>query len=228
MAMGLFDEAVDDLPKRYDLLTRSLALNRGNASRESIREIEVFMSSVPRDYVPQLLPLTVRELLYPRYFYDAIAEDAKKYGADPTLLLSIMREESRFDPRAKSEAAARGLLQFIITTANEIGREVGLIDVSPDDLYDPRVIIRLGAKYVSELSQKLGGNRYAVAAAYNAGPHQVALWTRLAPAPGDDCFFSSINFDETKQYVRKVMNSYERYEEIYGNGAPAGGVRAEP
>ena len=228
MAMGLFDEAVDDLPKSYDLLTRSLALNRGNASRESIREIEIFMNSVPRDYVPQLLPLTVRELLYPRYFYDAIAEDAKKYGADPTLLLSIMREESRFNPRAKSEAAARGLLQFIITTANEIGREVGIVTVSPDDLYDPRVIIRLGAKYVSKLSQELGGNRYAVAAAYNAGPHQVALWSRLAPATGDDNFFSSINFDETKHYVRKVMNSYERYGEIYGNAGAAGGMRVEP
>ena len=139
-----------------------------------------------------------------------------------------MREESRFNPRAKSEAAARGLLQFIITTANQIGREIGLVAVSPDDLYDPRVIIRLGAKYVSELSQKLGGNRYAVAAAYNAGPHQVALWSRLAPAPGDDEFFSSINFDETKQYVRKVMNSYERYGEIYGGAGAVGGVRAEP
>jgi soluble lytic murein transglycosylase len=228
MAMGLFDEAVDDLPKSWDLLTRSLALNRGNASRDSIYDIEVFMNSVPRDYVPQLLPLAVRELLYPRYFYDAIAEDAKKFGADPTLLLSIMREESRFDPRAKSEAAARGLLQFIITTANEIGREIGLVSVTPDDLYDPRVIIRLGAKYVSELAQKLGGNRYAIAAAYNAGPKQVALWSRLAPAPGDDYFLSSVNFDETKQYVRKVMNSYERYGEIYGNAAPVGGVRAEP
>ena len=228
MAMGLFDEAADDLPKRYDLLTRSLALNWGSASHESIRDIEIFMSSVPNDYIPQLLPLTVRELLYPRYFYGAIAEDAKKYGADPTLLLAIMREESRFNPRAKSEAAARGLLQFIITTANQIGREIGLVSVSPDDLYDPRVIIRLGAKYVSELSQKLAGNRYGVAAAYNAGPHQVALWMRLAPAPGDDCFFSSINFDETKHYVRKVMNSYERYGEVYGSAGAVGGVRVEP
>jgi soluble lytic murein transglycosylase-like protein len=228
MAMGLFDEAVDDLPKSYDLLTRALALNRGNASRESIYTVEVMMNAVPRDYVPQLLPLTVRELLYPRYFYDAIAEDAKTFGTDPTLLLSIMREESRFNPRAKSEAAARGLLQFIITTARDIGRQIGIVDVSPDDLYDPRLIIRLGAKYVSELSQKLGGDRYAVAAAYNAGPRQTALWSRLAPAPGDDYFLSSINFDETKHYVRKVINSYERYGEIYGNGAPTGGVRVEP
>lgn len=228
MAMGLFDEAVDELPKDWDRLTRALALNRGNASRESIYEVEVLMRSVPRDYVPQLLPLVVRELLYPRYFYDAIAADAKKYGADPTLVLSIMREESRFNPRAKSEAAARGLLQFIITTAREIGREVGIVDVEPEDLYDPRVIIRLGAKYISTLSQRLGGNRHAVAAAYNAGPNQVALWTRLQPAPGDDTFLSSVNFDETKHYVRKVMNSYERYNEIYGNGGAAGGMRAEP
>src|SRR5436305_1621733 len=82
-------------------------------------------------------------------------------------------------------------------TARQVGHDVGLVDVSPDDLYDPRVIIRLGAKYVSDLAGKLGGNRYRVAAAYNAGPKQVALWSRLAPADGDDFFLSSINFDET-------------------------------
>ncbi len=139
-----------------------------------------------------------------------------------------MREESRFNPRAKSQAAARGLLQFIITTALDIGRDIGLVDVAPQDLYDPRVIIRLGAKYVSTLSKQLGDDHYAVAAAYNAGPHQVALWTRLSPAKGDDFFLSSINFDETKQYVRKVMNSYKRYAEIYGNAGPQGGIRMEP
>ena len=114
------------------------------------------MNSVPRDYVPELLPLTVRQLLYPRYFYDFISEDSKSFDADPTLVLAIMREESRFNPRAKSEAAARGLLQFIITTARQIGRDVGLLDVDPEDLYDPRVIIRLGAKYVSTLSKQFG------------------------------------------------------------------------
>ena len=234
MAMGLFDEAVDAIPRRWPLrplpsaLTQSLALNRGNASRESIYAIEVLMKGVPRDFIPDLLPLTVRELLYPRYFYGAISEDARKYDADPILLLAIMREESRFDPRAKSEAAARGLLQFIITTARDIGREIGLVNVSPDDLYDPRLIIRLGAKYLNELSGELGADRYDVAAAYNAGPKQVALWSRLAPAAGDDFFLSSINFDETKQYVRKVMNSYQRYAELYAGAGPQGGVRIEP
>jgi soluble lytic murein transglycosylase-like protein len=234
MAMGLYDEAADNIPHRYPLrplksaLTQSLALNRGNASKESIFAIEGLMSSVPRDYVPELLPLSVRQLLYPRYFFDYISEDAKSFGTDPTLVLAIMREESRFNPRAKSEAAARGLLQFIITTARQIGRDVGLLDVDPEDLYDPRVIIRLGAKYISTLSKDFANDHYNVAASYNAGPKQTALWSRLAPAPGDDYFLSAINFDETKQYVRKVMNSYKRYVEIYGNGVPSGGIRPEP
>jgi soluble lytic murein transglycosylase-like protein len=234
MAMGLFDEAADEIAHRYPLhppssaLTQSLALNRGNASRESIFAVEVLMNSVPRDYLPELLPLSVRELLYPRYFFDFITTDAKKYDADPTLVLSIMREESRFNPRAKSQAAARGLLQFIITTARDIGRDVGLVDVQPEDLYDPVVIVRLGAKYISELTKTFGGDRYKAAAAYNAGPKQVALWSRIAPAAGEDFFLSSVNFDETKHYVRKVMNSYARYAEIYGGAGPVGGMRAEP
>lgn len=230
MAMGLFDETADQLVHRYPLrplhsaLTQSLALERGDASKLSIYAIEVLMQSVPKDFHPDLLPLQVRQLLYPRYFFGYITEDAKKYDADPTLVLSIMREESRFNPRAKSQAAARGLLQFIITTARDIGHDVGLVDVTPEDLYDPRVIIRLGAKYIATLTKQFGGDHYKAAAAYNAGPKQVALWSRLAPAAGDDYFLSSINFDETKHYVRKVMNSYRRYSEIYGNGAPAGGM----
>jgi len=234
LAMGLFDEATDEIQKRYPLrplssaLTQSLALNRGNAARDSIYAVEVLMNSVPNDYLPELLPLVVRQLLYPRYFYDYIVEDSQHFGADPTLVLAIMREESRFNPRAKSEAAARGLLQFIITTASEIGRDIGIVDVTPEDLYDPRVIIRLGARYVSTLSKQFNNDHYATAAAYNAGPHQVALWERLSPAAGDDFFLSSINFDETKQYVRKVMNAYKRYAEIYGNAGPQGGMRMEP
>ncbi|MFL6244598.1 MAG: transglycosylase SLT domain-containing protein [Thermoanaerobaculia bacterium] len=234
MAMGLHDEAVPAIEKRFPLapareaLSRSYALNLGGASKASIYAIEVMMKRVPRDFHPDLLPPVVRQLLYPRYFYEFIAEDAKRYDADPALVLSIMREESRFNPRAKSQAAARGLLQFIITTARDIGRDVGLVDVDPEDLYDPRVIIRLGAKYISELSSQFAGNHYRVAGAYNAGPKQVALWTRMQPAQGDDYFLTAVNFDETKHYVRKVMNSYERYSEIYGKAGPKGGLRAEP
>ena len=234
LAMGLFDDAIDDVLKRYPLappasaLTRSVALNLGAAPRDSIRAIEVLMGSVPDDFVPQLLPVHLRQLLYPRYFYETIVEEGGRHGADPRLVLSIMREESRFDPRAKSAAAARGLLQFIITTARDVGQRVGLVDLSPEDLYDPRIVIRLGARYVADLLEEFGGDPYKAAAAYNAGPNQVKLWARQSPGPGHDAFLTTINFEETKNYVRKVLNSYERYGEIYEGQAPVGGIRVEP
>jgi hypothetical protein len=234
LAMGLFDDAIDLVPVRWGLtppaaaLTRSLALHLGAAPRGSIYAAEVLMRSVPDDYVPELLPRTLRELLYPRYFYDRIVAEAKKHGADPRLVLSVMREESRFDPRAKSAAAARGLLQFIIATAREVGRTLGLVDLNAEDLYDPAVVIQLGAKYVADLSAQFEGDPYRTAAAYNAGPNQVKLWWRLSPEPRPDAFFSSISFDETKNYVRKVLNSYERYGEIYERAGPTGGLRIEP
>jgi soluble lytic murein transglycosylase len=218
MAMGLFDEATDEIPKRWPLhpansgLTQAIAFNRAGASRQSIYAAEILAKEAGGE---KNLPKIARALLYPRYFYDFIVEDSKTYGADPVLVLAIMREESRFNPRAKSEAAARGLLQFIITTARDIGRDVGLVDLTPEDLYDPRIVIRLGTKYIATLSKQFNGNKYAVVAAYNAGPKQVALWQRLAPTTSDAAFVESINFDETRDYVKKVMHSYREYEALY-------------
>jgi soluble lytic murein transglycosylase len=102
------------------------------------------------------------------------------------------------------------------------------MEVAPEDLYEPATIIQLGARYIADLLREFDRNPYAAAAAYNAGPNQARLWARMAPAPGNDFYLTAINFDETKDYVRKVMNSYERYAEIYDQGPPAGGVRAEP
>jgi len=235
LAMGLFDDATDLVQVRYPLQTlatgvaRAEALRRGLAARASISAAEtVARDDIPDDFVPQLLPRLARELLYPRYYYDVITAESAKHKADPRLVLSIMREESRFNPRAKSAAAARGLLQFIITTARDVGRAIGLVQVAPEDLYEPKVVIQLGAKYIGDLLGQFDRDGYKVAAAYNAGPNQSKLWARMAPAPGDDMFLSAINFDETKDYVRKVLNSYERYGEIYENAPPAGGVRPDP
>ncbi len=233
-AMGLFDEVVGSAGTRYPLtpfdsgLTRSVVYRLGGASRASIQAVESLMAQVPDDYVPQLLPRQLRELLYPRYFYDWIAADAATNHADPRLLLAIMREESRFNPRAKSAAAARGLMQLLLTTARQVGEGLGLVEVAPEDLYDPRLVIRLGAKYLGDLLARFDGDPYAAAAAYNAGPTQARLWLRLAPAPGHDYFLSSVSFIETRAYVRKVLNSVERYGEIYQGAPPTGGVRAEP
>jgi soluble lytic murein transglycosylase-like protein len=225
LALGLFDDAVDLIRERYPLqpaasaVARAAALSRAGATRASIQSVEVAARAFPPDFLPRLLPRVVEELLHPRYFQDEIAARSAAHGADPGLVLAIMREESRFEPRARSAASARGLLQLIITTARDVGEALGLRDVESEDLYDPATAIRLGSRYVADLQQQFGGDPYKTAAAYNAGPNQAKLWARLAPGPGHDYFLSAVNFDETKDYVRKVMNSYERY----GEGAAGGG-----
>ena len=94
--MGLFDDATDKIVEKWSLrnpveaLTRSLALNRAAESRQSIGAVEVLMRSVPQDYVPDLLPQSVRELLYPRYFYPSIVEYSQRYEADPRLVQAIL------------------------------------------------------------------------------------------------------------------------------------------
>ncbi|MBW3563293.1 MAG: transglycosylase SLT domain-containing protein [Acidobacteria bacterium] len=223
IAMGLYDEAasyVDDLYPLNSLesaLTRAIVDRLGGRTRPSVRAAEILMNRVPDDFSPHLLPIEIRKLLYPDYFSDLIWQESQEHGADPRLLISIMREESRFDPNAKSPAAARGLLQFIFLTARQIGEKLGLEGLRSEDLYEPETIIRLGARYVGDLMKEFDGNRYKAAAAYNAGPAQSKLWSRLAPGDGDDYFLATIYFDETKHYVRKVLNSYQRYAEIYGD-----------
>lgn len=234
MAMGLYDDAVLQIPEMYSMkeldtsLTQALALGRAGAGRESVLATEILMRRVPDDYVPEALPRVVLELLYPRYYWNTIERRSRDHGADPRLVLSIMREESRFNPRAKSAAAARGLLQFIITTARSVGQSLGLVDLQPDDLYDPEVIINLGARYVADLLKEFDGNPYRAAAAYNAGPVQTKLWSRLLPGEGDDVFMTFVNFTETKHYVRKVLNSYRRYGQLYGGTPDAAGLEARP
>jgi soluble lytic murein transglycosylase len=212
---------VDWIPERYagrgiaEALARSEALARAGESRASIRAAESVLGQLPDDFDPHLLARGVRERLYPRPFYDRIRADGERYGADPPLLLALMREESRFDPRARSSATARGLLQLVIPTALDVARQLGLESVSGEDLYQPQVVIPLGAKYLSDLLRQFDGDACRAVAAYNAGPYQVRLWSRLSP-PGEDAFFSTINFDETRAYVARVLSSYETYREVYG------------
>ena len=226
MAMGLFGDAQDSIPTLFpaanprSTLTQALAFGLAAAPQRSIRATEILVKGFPDDYVPALLPAVVQRLLYPRYFYPIVLEQAHRHHADPRLVLSIMREESRFDTRAHSAAAARGLMQFVITTARQVGSEIGIADLRSSDLYQPEVIVQLGARYLGTLLGRFDGNLYATAAAYNAGPNQAAEWLHVAPRPTPEFFLSTINFDETKNYVRKVMNSYLRYEQTYGPEPP--------
>nr|MDQ3473789.1 tetratricopeptide repeat protein [Acidobacteriota bacterium] len=108
---------------------------RGGHADQAVRFGEQFWRNVPGDYVLELAPRDLVDLLYPLPYRDSLLKHATPRGVDPRFAISIARQESRFRPAAKSVAAARGLMQFIAETSNTMAAELQLQNFSQEDLY---------------------------------------------------------------------------------------------
>ena len=141
-------------------------------------------------------------LLYPAGYRQTICNAAMAQNVDPAWLHAIIWQESKYNPDARSGAAARGLMQFIPETAQAVAASAGMSEVTPDKLYDPAISIQLGAKYWSTLLGQLNSPEMALAA-YNGGPDNVEKWRSKALDP--ELFVADIGFTETKKYVLAVF-----------------------
>lgn len=152
---------------------------------------------------------------YPTPFRDQLIPAARQHGVDPRFLLAVMRQESGFNPNAKSPAAARGLLQLTPEVAAKYAAITKMANVSESDLYRPDVNIRLGSAYVSELFGMFPGLPEAVAASYNGGEENVVRWVRRAVHRDPGVVASEVGFTESKDYVNKVLANYRAYQLLY-------------
>ncbi len=150
----------------------------------------------------------------------AIAEQASAYALDPLLMAGLIRQESLFEPNAASGANAYGLMQVIPATGKEINAALHWPpNYSERDLTRPYVSVRFGAYYLSRQRQALGGDLYAMLAAYNGGPGMAARWKDRSG--GDpDVFYITMPLDgagyrETQLYIRTVTNNYAVYHRLY-------------
>ncbi|HSN90950.1 MAG TPA: transglycosylase SLT domain-containing protein, partial [Anaeromyxobacteraceae bacterium] len=134
-------------------------------------------------------------------------------GADPSLLLAIMRRESGFRAEARSHAGAQGLLQLVPPTAERLGAVLGLPPGADASLGDPERNVRLGAHYLALLTDRFA-HPALVAAAYNAGPGAVASWAEERSGDALDAWVESIPFRETRQYVKIVLPVQAIYREL--------------
>ncbi|MCI0783177.1 MAG: transglycosylase SLT domain-containing protein [Chloroflexi bacterium] len=160
-------------------------------------------------------PPALLRLVYPREYWDLVQVEAEVNGFDPYLLLSMMRQESLYFPRAVSPAEALGLTQVIPATADGIAAAIGEEDFTYIDLFRPNVSIRFGSYYVGTQLDVFGGNVRAAVAAYNGGPFNAETW--LAAAGGDnDIFVEAITFTETRSYVELVLENYALYRYAWG------------
>jgi soluble lytic murein transglycosylase len=150
--------------------------------------------------------------IYPDFFHDDVRAAASEYGIEPALVWAIIRQESVFDPESRSGADARGLMQIIPPTGAKLAREESLAGYSAQDLYDPGLNIRLGTRYAAQQLRQFG-SMDLMAAAYNAGPHNIARWKIDDP----DVQREAISFGETRKYVKLVLRNYYVYKALYGD-----------
>ena len=154
-------------------------------------------------------------LAYPKAFAALVNKEAESRGTDPHIVLSIMREESRYRPDVASPADAFGLLQLILPTAQQVARNLGLPEPSRDDLYNPELNILLGTEYITRLLKSYDNNLFLAFAGYNGGSHNVNRWLRSFGDAELDEFIERIPFTETRNYVKKVTTSLLRYQYLY-------------
>lgn len=195
--------------------TLAVFYKRGEMADHAILYAEPLWRNVPRDYLLELAPREMVELLYPAPFSKAINESAPARGVDSRFILSIMRQESRFRADAKSVSAARGLMQFIPATANTIATQLGKQEFRQDDLYLPRTAILFGSQYLGNLYKLFPNMPQAVAASYNGGEDNVARWVARARSNDADRYVPEIGFAQSKDYVYKIMSNFRVYQQLY-------------
>ncbi len=147
---------------------------------------------------------------YPTGLLPVISMQGAK-GVDPYLIAAIIREESQYDVKAVSRVGAIGLMQVMPATANNVARRVGLPEVGREDLFDQETNIRIGVRYVEQLLEQFSGNLAYTIAAYNAGPIAVGGWLTQYRGQSQEEFVELIPYQETRQYVKRVLRSYREY-----------------
>jgi soluble lytic murein transglycosylase len=221
--LGLLSAAVGELEAAEEgIAAEEMRLEISRLYREvgeyhrSATLVRKKMSPRPLAGSPSEKQRTLYLLAYPLGYPSWINQYAQKRNLDPAFLTAVILEESRFDPQAVSPAGARGLMQVLPATANQIVQRVKVNAYSDTLLFDPEINLRLGSWYLSSLMEEFRGKEIGVLAAYNAGPHVVREWLARNPSAPEDEFVENIPYGETRNYVIRVLGSAQVYRMLYG------------
>jgi soluble lytic murein transglycosylase len=156
----------------------------------------------------------VWRLVYPAAARDTIVEASKKADLDPTLVAALIRQESNFNPGARSAVGARGLMQVMPAVGKAMAPSLGITDWNPDILYDPGINIEFGVQHLAPLVRSQS-SIVRTLAAYNAGASRVKRWATRRGADDPEIFTERIPFAETKDYVKSVLRNRAFYRALY-------------
>lgn len=171
-----------------------------------------------RDLAPDTAPpapLALRRLIFPTPYPELVRREADARGVDPRLLYALFRQESLFNPDATSWVGARGLAQVMPETGQGIAQNLGESEFVLDDLYRPAVSVRFGAFYLGRRIEDMNGSVHGALAAYNGGLGNAQRWAGGSVVADPDLFAETIDYPETKGYVRAVYGFWGAYKGLY-------------
>jgi len=165
--------------------------------------------------------LRLYEQRFPLADKDDVIASARNAGIDPAWAFAIIRAESAWQTDARSGAGAYGLMQLLPGTAAQLARESGLPYDVANDLFDPDVNIPLGARYLAAMALRFDGSPWLASAAYNAGPLSVQRWVDARGSLEPDVFIATIPYQETREYVARVLSFTTMYDwRLHGDALP--------
>jgi len=164
------------------------------------------------------LPAWAWRAHYPRPWWTLIQRESKKYGIDPYWALSIMREESHFNPTILSRSNAHGLMQILPSTGKWIAGKLGIKGkFRSDSLWNVDRNIAFGIWYLGYLRDLFGGDLFLAAAAYNGGQGNITRKVEQGPYAHLPVLtrLDRVPLPETRDYYKKVMGSWWNYTRLY-------------
>ncbi|OHC73297.1 MAG: hypothetical protein A3G18_11935 [Rhodospirillales bacterium RIFCSPLOWO2_12_FULL_58_28] len=151
-------------------------------------------------------------------------EGEESYSVDRALVYALIRQESQFNPKAKSRAGARGLMQLMPKTASFVARDRLLHGSGKQALFEPEVNLRLGQKYIHMLlnDDKIKGDMFLMTAAWNGGLGNLSKWRRKVDDLDDSLFFiETLPSHETRNFIERVFTNLWIYHDRLGQAAPS-------
>ncbi len=161
-----------------------------------------------------------RGFILPERGYPILPVPQVPGAAEPAFVLSIARQESNFDPSARSGARALGMMQLLDGTGRDTARLLGET-YSTDRLFDGTFNMKLGSRYLGDMTGTFGGSYAMAAAGYNAGPGRPGQWAASCgdPRSSDPLnYIECIPFSETRNYVMRTLETMQVYRARLNGG----------
>lgn len=178
-----------------------------NSKKRYITAFRIFQDSVEQNSLT--LNIKLIKQIFPLSYFDIIKKNA--LNLDPLIIISLIRQESAFNPEANSGVGAKGLMQLMPATAKRFNKKV-----KPKHLADPEINVALGTKYLRQLITRFDGNLIYALASYNAGENRIDKWRRDIFKTDDPlATIESIPFEETRNYVKLIYRNYFFYNVIH-------------